>query len=292
MGANSRVARRRNPPSTLKMRWPAGVETQMTLWKLVRHGLIVICCAVALVGTNVAAQDKVTVATEAGYPPFSKTEADGSYSGFEIDFGNAICARANLDCEWVKQDFPGMIPGLTAQKFDFILSSMSINEERMKVALFSIPYLSDKFRFYGPKGTGVSIPDGLQGKRVGVFTGSTGEQFIQAKWGDIVDTRGYENIDQVNADLEAGRIDFGFNSILTVSEFLKSEAGANYEWFGPSYSDPVLGLGVGVMFRKEDEEMRDRINDAIRAVYADGTFDEMAKRYFSEDVSIRADELW
>lgn len=264
----------------------------MAIWKFPNSAVLIAGAILSLVGPTAIAQEMVTIATEGAYPPFSKTEADGRYTGFEIELGDAICERAQLECTWVKQDFPGMIPGLLARKFDYILSSMSINEERARVGLFSIPYLSDSFRFYGPKGAELSLPEGLEGKRVGVFTGSSGEQFIQAKWGDKVETRGYENIDQVNADLEAGRLDYGFNSVLTVSEFLNSEAGSGYSWFGPDYTDPILGAGVGAMFRQDNGALRDRVNDAIRAVYADGTFDRIAASYFPENVTIRADKLW
>ena len=243
-------------------------------------------------GAQASAAEKLTVASEASYPPFSKTESDGSITGFEIDLGNAVCERAGLECEWVKQDFDGMIAALMAKKFDFVFSSMSIKPERKKVALFSTPYYNENYRFYGAKGTGVTIPEGLKDKRVGVYAGATEEQFIKAKFGDLVETRGYENIDQIHADLEAGRIDYAFNGVLPGNEFLTSEEGQGYEWFGPTYNDPILGDGVGAMFRKGDEALRDKISVAILAVYEDGTFDEISRKYFPEELSVRADGLW
>ena len=248
--------------------------------------------AALILGTIPAMAETVTVATEADYPPFSRTEADGRYSGFEIDLGNAICTKAQLDCKWVKQEFGGMIPGLMAHKFDMIFSSMSITPERAAAGLFSKPYLADQFRFYGPKGQDISFPAGLDGKRVGVFAGSSGEQFIKAKWGDKVETRPYQNIDQVNVDLAAGRIDYGFNGQLPVSAFLKSAAGADSQWYGPSYSDPILGRGAGALMRKDETALAAKINEAITAVYADGIFSELSKRYFGSEIDIKADKLW
>ena len=236
--------------------------------------------------------ETVTVATEADYPPFSKTEADGHYTGFEIDLGNAVCAEAKLDCKWIKQEFSGMIPGLMAHKFDMIFSSMSITPERAKAGLFSKPYLDDQFRFYGPKGHDIAFPEGLDGKRVGVFAGSSGEQFIKTKWGDKVETSPYQNIDQVDADLEAGRIDYGFNAQLPVSAFLKSPAGAGEQWYGPSYSDPILGKGAGVMFRSDETALAAKIDAAITAVYANGTFEKLSKSYFGPQIDISARKLW
>src|SRR5262245_19386867 len=98
----------------------------MKLRELVRFAVIMATAAV----TASAFAEPVKVATEASFPPFSKTEADGSFAGFEIDLGNEVCKRADLDCEWVKQDFDGMIAALLVNKYDMVFSSMSIKPER------------------------------------------------------------------------------------------------------------------------------------------------------------------
>ena len=271
---------------------PATGNEGMGQMKQVMGAAWLIGWAAVVLGSSCAFAETVTVATEADYPPFSKTEADGRYTGFEIDLGNAVCAKAKLDCKWVKQEFSGMIPGLMAKKFDMIFSSMSITPERAAAGLFSKPYLADQFRFYGPKGHDIAFPEGLDGKRVGVFAGSSGEQFIKARWGDKVETSPYQNIDQVNADLDAGRIDYGFNGQLPVSTFLKSANGAGDQWYGPSYSDPILGKGAGAMLRKDETALAAKVNEGIAAVYADGTFDKLSQSYFGPQIDIRADKLW
>lgn len=246
-----------------------------------------------LAGMPIAsAQDTIRVATEASFPPFSQTEADGSYTGFEIDLGNEVCTRAGLKCEWVKQDFDGMIAALLAGKFEMVFSSMSIKPERAQVADFSLPYYSAKYRFYAKKGAGISIPDGLQGKSVGVYAGATQEQFLDAKFKGVVEPRGYKNIDEIHADLVNGRIDAAFNEDLPAAEFLKSDAGKDFEFIGPEYDDiEIFGPGAGAMFRKEDTGLRDKVNDALRAIYADGTFDKISEKWFP-GVNLRADKHW
>ena len=239
-----------------------------------------------------SAQEVVRVATEASFPPFSQTEADGTYTGFEIDLGNEVCKRAGLTCEWVKQDFDGMIAALLAGKFDMVFSSMSIKPERQKVADFSLPYYSAKYRFYAKKGSGITIPDGLQGKAVGVYAGATQEQFLNAKFSGVVEPRGYKNIDQIHADLVNGRIDAAFNEDLPAAAFLNSDAGKDFEFIGPEYDDiEIFGPGAGAMFRKDDTELRDKVNAALREVYADGTFDTLSAKWFP-GVNLRADKHW
>jgi ABC-type amino acid transport substrate-binding protein len=204
-----------------------------------------------------------------------------------------VCQRAKLDCEWVKQDFDGLIAGLIAGKYNFIFSSMSITDERKQAIDFSLPYYDTPYRFIGRKGAGTEISSaGLQGKKVGVYAGATQEKYIQAKYDGVVEIRGYEKIDQINADLVNGRIDLAFNEQLAGAEFLKSAEGQDFEFIGPEIKDKSLfGYGVGAAFRKGDGELRAKIDEAIRSLYADGTFDTIAKKYFGE-MSVRADQNW
>jgi lysine-arginine-ornithine-binding protein len=240
-----------------------------------------------------AAAETIKVATEASFPPFSKTEADGTITGFEIDLGNAVCERAKLQCEWVKQDFDGLIAGLLAGKYNMIFSSMSITDERKKAVDFSLPYYDTPYRFIAHKGANIEISNaGLQGKKVGVYAGATQEKYLKAKYDGVVEIRGYDKIDQINADLVTGRIDMAFNEQLAGAEFLKTPEGQAFEFTGPEIKDKaIFGVGAGAVFRKSDTALRQKIDDAIRSLYQDGTFDKISQKYFGS-MSVRADQNW
>ena len=77
------------------------------------------------------------------YAPFESKAADGSLVGFDIDLGNAICAELKVKCKWVESDFDGMIPGLKANKFDGVISSMTVTPAREKVIDFSSELFSE-----------------------------------------------------------------------------------------------------------------------------------------------------
>jgi lysine-arginine-ornithine-binding protein len=259
--------------------------------------LMRIFARLALVGASITlaaaayGADRVRVATEASFPPFSKTEADGSYAGFEIDLGNEVCKRADLDCEWVKQDFDGMIAALLVNKYDMVFSSMSIKPEREKVADFSLPYYSDKAVFYAKKGAIKDFDADIKGKKVGVYAGAVQDQYIRAKYAGILEPVGYENADQIHADLVNGRIDLAFGEQLPAKDFLAKPEGQDFEIVGAIVDDPeVLGRGAGAMFRKGDP-LKARVDQAIRAVYADGTFDKLQEKWMP-GANIRADKLW
>jgi polar amino acid transport system substrate-binding protein/arginine/ornithine transport system substrate-binding protein len=82
----------------------------------------------------------VRVGVEGNYPPFSKLGTDGKLSGFDIDIALAVCARIRAECTLVQQEWDGMMPALGAKKFDMIVASMTITDERRKAADFSDPY--------------------------------------------------------------------------------------------------------------------------------------------------------
>jgi lysine/arginine/ornithine transport system substrate-binding protein len=258
----------------------------MKLRELTRLAVILATAAV----TASAFAEPVKVATEASFPPFSKTEADGSYAGFEIDLGNEVCKRAGLECQWVKQDFDGMIAGLIARKFDMIFSSMSIKPEREKVADFSIPYYTDKYVFYGKKGSIKDFDNDVKGKRVGVYAGATQDQYVRKYYAGVMEPVGYENADQIHADLVNGRIDLAFNEQLPAKDFMAKPEGQAFEVIRVIEDPAVLGKGVGAMFRKGDP-LKAKVDEAIRAVYADGTVSKLQDKWMP-GADIRADKLW
>jgi lysine-arginine-ornithine-binding protein len=245
---------------------------------------------IASLSGSAYAAEKVVMATEASFPPFSKTEADGSFSGFELDLGNEVCKRAGWECSWVKQDFDGAIPALVAGKFDVIFSSMSIKEERKKVADFSIAYYTGPSAVFAKKGALKAVPGDLNGKVVGVYAGATQDSYAKKNFPGVT-VRGYENIDQITADLKAGRIDAMFIEQLAGLEFISKPDGSEFEMLSPLFGDKALGEGVGAMMRKGDPRMA-KINEALKAIYADGTFDAISSKWLPAGASIRADNLW
>lgn len=234
----------------------------------------------------------VTMATEASFPPFSQTEADGSYTGFEIDLGNAVCAHLEWNCTWVKQGFDGAIAALLAEKFDVIFSSMSIKPERAEVADFSIAYYATSSSFFGAEDEGLNPPADIDGKTIGVYGGSTQQNYAEANYAQA-SIRQYENIDQMGADLKNGRIDLMFVEQLPGLTWIESDDGAGYAMVGESIGLEQFGeKGAGAMFRKDDDDLREAVNEALRALYADGTFDEIQAKWLPEGSNIRADAFW
>lgn len=94
---------------------------------------------------------------EAAYPPFNNKDASGQVVGFDKDIGDALCAKMKAECTVVTSDWDGIIPALNAKKFDFLISSLSITEERKGAVDFTDPYYSNKLQYIAPK-TSISKP--------------------------------------------------------------------------------------------------------------------------------------
>jgi len=228
---------------------------------------------------------KVGVAAEP-YPPFAEKNASGEWQGWEIEIGNAICAAMGEQCEWVEVAWDGIIPALLAKKFDVIVGSMSITEERMKTIAFSDKYYNTPAVIVAPKGSGIDgTPGSVGGKIVGVQVSTTHENFVSKHFGGSADSiKTYATFDEHNQDLVAGRIDAVVGDSLAMQPFLDSDAGGCCEVAGELNDIAVFGPGVGGGMRKEDTELKERFNAAIAKIRSDGTYKTISDKYFTFDI--------
>ena len=242
-------------------------------------------CAVGATGA-LAEEVKVGLAAEP-YPPFTSPDSGGNWIGWEVEFMEAICAEAKLDCVITPVAWDGIIPALTSEKIDMIVGSMSITEERLKTIDFSDKYYNTPTGIIGTKGDDFdATPEGLSGKILGVQVSTIHADYADTYFGETVDEiKQYQTQDEVNQDLAAGRIDAAQADAIALDAFLKSDAGACCDFKGNVKDDPaILGAGVGVGLRKGDTELKDKINAAIKAIRDNGTYDTFSKKYFDFDI--------
>ncbi|EBA06685.1 amino acid ABC transporter, periplasmic amino acid-binding protein [Sagittula stellata E-37] len=253
-----------------------------------RSTLIGAAFVVATAGAVMAQDlpDSLTIGTEGAYPPFTYTESDGSLAGFEIDLGNAMCAHLEMTCDWVAQDWDGLIPGLQAQKYDAIIASLYITDERRKVIGFSEAYYKVPARFAVPVDSDFEISaEGLSGKIVGTQRATSFERFMNATMPDV-EVRLYGTMDEAYLDLVSGRVDTVMADVVAMqSSFLSSPEGEAYEMRGPEFTDPqFFGYGAGVAVRQDDQYIADAFSEAIKALREDGTYQELSDKWFGLDI--------
>ena len=271
-----------------------------------RNVALALTAAVALgLATAPASAETVRIGTEGAYPPFNFMDENGQLQGFDVDIAQALCEAAEFECEFIIQDWDGIIPGLLAEKYDAIVASMSITEERKQVVDFTHKYYQTPAKFVQRKGAGHVIAegvsadetignvdeitfdtDGLDGVVGGVQSATIHEAFLQDNFGDLVEIRSYGSQEEANLDMAAGRVDLLLaDSIVLDESFLQTDDGADYEFVGPGFTDARwFGTGVGVAVRQEDDALREAFNAAIEKIRADGTYQQIADQYFDFDV--------
>lgn len=244
--------------------------------------LIATASALALTLISTAhAEDTIKIATEGVYPPFNYVEG-GKLTGFDVDIANALCEKAKLKCEIVTQEWDGMIPALVAHKFDAIVASMNITEERKKKIDFTAKYYDTPAKFMAPKDAKVTdiSPAALAGKTIGVQGSTTQQNFLEAKYKDST-IKTYTTVDDASADLAAGRLDVVLSDKILLDEWLKkSSDGSCCELVGDDLRDPLFGAGKGVGVRKEDTALREKLDAALKEILADGTYKTINAKYF------------
>jgi polar amino acid transport system substrate-binding protein/arginine/ornithine transport system substrate-binding protein len=227
---------------------------------------------------------KVRVGVEGNYPPFSQMATNGQLGGFDIDIARALCAEMKADCTLVQQEWDGMMPALRAKKFDMVVASMTISEERRRVVDFSDPYYSVPSRFIAKAGVFKDhTAAAFKGRKIITLRNSPRAQFLAERYKDSELLLVAKETD-VYLELAAGRGDIAFgSSVVSDQAFLKRPEGRGYAQVGaPLNLDG--GGGVGIAFRKTDTALRDKVNGALKALLANGTHKQLAAKYFDFDV--------
>jgi lysine-arginine-ornithine-binding protein len=255
-------------------------------WTTLILGAVALALAVAPGSAEL--KKKYKVATEGAYAPFNWVDQNGQLQGFDVDIAKELCNRIKVQCEIVAQDWDGIIPGLLAKKYDMIVASMSITEERKKKVDFTQKYYNTPARLVAKKGSGIdpTKKETMKGKTIGVQVSTIHERFAKHMWGDVATIKSYDTQDNANLDLANGRLDMIMADSVALDEgFLKTDLGKNFEFVGPGYSDPQYhGEGAGIAVRKGDDDLREALNKAIREIRSDGTYQKIESKYFKYDI--------
>ncbi|WP_312526184.1 transporter substrate-binding domain-containing protein [Paracoccus sp. (in: a-proteobacteria)] len=241
-----------------------------------------------------AAEGELVIGTEGAYPPFSMADANGNVTGFDADVGNALCAKLELKCRFVVQAFDGLIPALNAKRFDVIISGMSITDERGKQIDFSNSYAEFPNQFVAKKGSPLTeandletLKKDLSGLRIGVQGGTTHAAYVEKNMPDA-QLMTYDTLDQMQIDLASGRLDSSFSDSSAQNDFLAKPEGADFAlvpFVIDSASDKTLGDGLGIGIRKDEGDLKAKINTALCELGADGTLKASSEKWFKMDIS-------
>jgi arginine/ornithine transport system substrate-binding protein len=232
-----------------------------------------------------ASLPELKVAIDPTYEPFTYKTPDGQPTGFDVDIANALCTQIKRKCVFVEQVWDSMIPGLMAKKYDVIISSMSITEERLAQIDFSDRYYSTAVRIVLKKTVPFDGVASLKGKRIGV-----GKSTVQEKYalGELkpagVQVVSYEAQNQVYLDIKSGRLDGTVaDQVEVMGGFLSKPEGQAYQLVGPDLDDPkYFGIGPGIGLRKGEPALKEALNAGIKAIRANGVYQTLSDKYFAK----------
>ncbi|MCB1446046.1 MAG: ABC transporter substrate-binding protein [Rhizobiaceae bacterium] len=250
---------------------------------------LAIAATVAVLGalsSAALAADKIIIGTEGAYPPFNNLQADGTLTGFDIDIAKALCEEMKAECTFVTQDWDGIIPALQAKKFDAIIASMSITDERLQKVDFTDKYYNTPPALAVPKDSTLKDASeaSLEGKVLGAQASTTHSNYAEAHM-KTAEIKLYPTAEEYKLDLVNGRVDGVVDDIVVLSEWLKTEDGACCKILTALPVDPVInGRGAGIAIRKGEDALREKFNAAIKAIRANGKYQEINAKYFPFDV--------
>jgi len=240
--------------------------------------------ACALVFAASAAQaETLKIATEGAYPPFNYVDSNNQLHGFDVDIANALCKQMQVECQIVAQDWEGIIPALLAKKYDAVVASMIATDERKKKIAFSNHYYRTPLSVAVAKDSDITdAQTNFKGRTVGAQASSTQAIYAEDHYGPAgADVKFYPTLDEANSDLAAGRVDGVIADKFPLLAWAEN-AGKDCCKIIGDVNGTTADASIAV--RKEDNALRERLNKALDAIVADGTYKQISSRYFAFDI--------
>ncbi len=240
---------------------------------------LILAALLATFAAGATAADKINFGVSATYPPFESMDANNKIVGFDIDLATALCKQMQAECTFTNHAFDSLIPALKFKKYDAVISGMDITPERSKQVSFTEPYYANSALVIAKKDVFKSFED-LKGKRIGMENGTTHQKYLQDKHPEVK-TVAYDSYQNAIIDLKNGRIDGVFGDTAVVNEWLKTnpQLGAAT----PKVTDAqYFGTGLGIAVRPDNKALLEKLNGALAAIKADGTYQKISDRWFPQ----------
>jgi len=209
----------------------------------------------------------IRMGTEGAYPPWNLINDQGEVDGFERELGDELCARAELTCEWVTNDWDSIIPNLVSGNYDTIIAGMSITDERDEVIDFTQAYTPPDPSTYAAMSDGVDLMGGV----IAAQTGTIQAGYVAESGATLVE---FATPDETIAAVVNGEVD----AVLADDSFIQTAIAANGDLM--VVGDPVaLGGGVGMGIRESDGDLKAKFDAAIQSMKDDGTLNALIAKW-------------
>lgn len=243
-------------------------------------------CASTTSDTDVSLQrvmdaDELTVVGSGGYPPFNYIDDNGDVIGFDVDVGAEIAARLGVELNYVTGEWSGLIEGLRAGRYDAILGSMAITEERLQTVNFSIPYYYSGAQLVVRSDSGITDPGGMEGKAIAVATGTN---YVQDAVGLGGEAKLYDDDNLTMMELISGRVDGCITDRLVALGAMNGLKGGE----GLEFCGEILRLeSMGIAIKQEDTSLLEKIDEILQEMQDDGTLSAISEKWLGGDVTLK-----
>lgn len=219
------------------------------------------------------------IGTEGTYAPFTFHDASGALVGFDVEIGRAIAERLGVKAEFLEGRWDGLIAGLDANRYDAVINQVGITEERKRKYDFSDPYITSKAALIvKADNEDIKTFEDLKGKKSAQSLTSNFGKLAEASGAELVGTDGFDQSIQLVLN---GRADATINDSLSFLDFKKQKPDANVKIAATQDKADYSG----VIIRKGEPELLAAINEALKQIQADGTYQKISEKYFGADVS-------
>ncbi|XAH23926.1 glutamine ABC transporter substrate-binding protein [Xylophilus sp. GW821-FHT01B05] len=246
------------------------MNTRRTLIAAALSGLSLL----SLVGAAHAQGEPLRVATDATFPPMEFVE-NGKRTGFDVELVEAIGKTLGRKIEWIDIDFKGLVPGLISKRFDMAVSGIYITDERKKVVDFTEPYYAGGLVVMVKEGnTTIKTPADINGKKVSVQVGTKSVSYTKEKFPQVQLLEVEKNQEMFNL-VDIGRADAAVTGKPAAYQYVRTRPGLKV------LPEQITTEEYGMAIRKDTPELTKAVNGAIEKLKADGTYDQIVKKWFS-----------
>lgn len=224
--------------------------------------------------------NKITVATEGTYPPFTYYNDKDELVGYDVEVARAVAKKLGVEIEFIETKWDGIIAGLDAKKYDIVVNQVGISDERKAKYDFSSAYTYSRGVIIVTKDNNdIKSFEDLNGKKAAQTATSNFAKIVEKYKGEIVGTEGFNQ--SIELVLQ-GRVDATVNDNVSFYDYLKQKPNANVKI--AAQSDEISESAI--LIRKGETDLKDAINQALKELKEEGVLKEISEKYFNKDISV------
>lgn len=223
----------------------------------------------------------LTVVGSGGFPPFNFIDDNGDVIGFDVDVGREIASRLGVELNYVTGEWSGLIEGLRNGRYDAILGSMAITDERLKSVNFTQPYYYSGAQLVVNSDSGIADPDQMSGGTIAVVTATNYMEDAEKLGAEV---KMYDDDNSTLLELRNGRVDGVITDKMVVLIARKNmEGGSTLTLAG----DVLRSENIGIAVNKEDDELLEAVDKILAEMHEDGTLSRISEKWLGADVTTK-----